>query len=233
LKPRTIKVNVRIIAASNRNLEEEICNGRFREDLFYRLNVFPITIPPLRQRTEDIPLLVHHFIAKFNKKMGKKIESISKETMKALQEYSWPGNVRELESVVERAVITSPGTSLQVLDRFDTFRKAGELAAEDVALASRTRPHSPGAQETGWRTRQNGAAGLLVSTCTLRARMRNTAFSGQYGTSTCMVTQDRLSHLTVLSNVTDAADGFPFTLTFFYFLRNQAPAYQFRRLLAQ
>ncbi len=128
--PRTIKVNVRIIAASNRNLEEEIRNGRFREDLFYRLNVFPITIPPLRQRTEDIPLLVHHFITKFNKKMGKKIESISKETIKVLQEYSWPGNVRELESVIERAIITSQGTTLQVLDRFDTFRKVGGLETQ-------------------------------------------------------------------------------------------------------
>ena len=174
--PRTIKVNVRIIAASNRNLEEEIRNGRFREDLFYRLNVFPITIPPLRQRTEDIPLLVHHFIAKFNKKMGKKIESISKETMKALQEYSWPGNVRELESVVERAVITSPGTSLQVLDRFDTFRKAGELVAEDVkALADLEQDHILQVlKTTGWRIEgKNGAALLLgLNPSTLRARMR-------------------------------------------------------------
>jgi transcriptional regulator with GAF, ATPase, and Fis domain len=174
--PRTIKVDVRIIAASNRNLEEEIRNGRFREDLFYRLNVFPITIPPLRQRAEDIPLLVHHFIAKFNKKMGKKIESISKETMKTFQEYSWPGNVRELESVVERAVITSPGTSLQVLDRFDTFRKAGGLEAHDVkALADLEHDHILQVlKNTGWRIEgKNGAAGLLgLNPSTLRARMR-------------------------------------------------------------
>jgi formate hydrogenlyase transcriptional activator len=174
--PRTIKVNARIIAASNRNLEEEIANGRFREDLFYRLNVFPITIPPLRQRTEDIPLLVHHFIGKFNKKMGKKIESISQETMNALQEYSWPGNVRELESVVERAVITSPGTALQVLDRFDTFHKAGELVAEDVkALADLEHHHILQVlKTTGWRIEgKNGAALLLgLNPSTLRARMR-------------------------------------------------------------
>jgi transcriptional regulator with GAF, ATPase, and Fis domain len=174
--PRTIKVDVRIIAASNRNLEEEIRNGRFREDLFYRLNVFPITIPPLRQRTEDIPLLVHHFIAKFNKKMGKKIESISKETMKALQEYFWPGNVRELESVVERAVITSPGTSLQVLDRFETFRKAGGLEAQDIkALADLEHDHILQVlKNTGWRIEgKNGAARLLgLNPSTLRARMR-------------------------------------------------------------
>ena len=174
--PRTLKVDVRIIAASNRNLEEEIRNGRFREDLFYRLNVFPITIPPLRQRTEDIPLLVHHFITKFNKKMGKKIESISKETMKALQEYSWPGNVRELESVIERAVITSQGTTLQVLDRFDTFPKAGEMNGPDVkALADLEQDHILQVlKATGWRIEgKNGAALLLgLNPSTLRARMR-------------------------------------------------------------
>jgi formate hydrogenlyase transcriptional activator len=174
--PRTIKVNVRIIAASNRNLEEEIRNGRFREDLFYRLNVFPITIPPLRQRTEDIPLLVSHFIAKFNKKMGKKIESISKETMKSLQDYSWPGNVRELESVIERATITSQGTTLQVLDRFDTFRKVGGLEIKDVkALADLEQDHILQVlKATGWRIEgKNGAAVLLgLNPSTLRARMR-------------------------------------------------------------
>jgi len=181
--PCTIKVNVRIIAASNRNLEEEIRNGRFREDLFYRLNVFPITIPPLRQRTEDIPLLVHHFIAKLNKKMGKKIESISKETMKALQEYSWPGNVRELESVIERAVITSQGTTLQVLDRFDTFRKAGELAVEDVkALADLEQHHILQVlKTTGWRIEGKKGAALLLglNPSTLRARMRKYGISRQ------------------------------------------------------
>jgi DNA-binding NtrC family response regulator len=174
--PRTIKVDVRIIAASNRNLEEEVRNGRFREDLFYRLNVFPITIPPLRQRAEDIPLLVHHFIAKFNKKMGKKIDSISKETMKTLQEYSWPGNVRELESVVERAVITSTGISLQVLDQFDSFRKVGGLEVQDVkALADLEHDHILRAlKNTDWRVEgKNGAAVLLgLNPSTLRARMR-------------------------------------------------------------
>ena len=181
--PRTIKVNVRIIAASNRNLEEEIRNGRFREDLFYRLNVFPITIPPLRQRPEDIPLLVSHFIAKFNKKMGKKIESISKETMKSLQDYSWPGNVRELESVIERAIITSQGTTLQVLDRFDTFRKVGGLETQDVkALADLEQDHILQVlKATGWRIEgKNGAAVLLgLNPSTLRARMRKYRISRQ------------------------------------------------------
>ena len=174
--PRTTKVDVRIIAASNRNLEEEIKSGRFREDLFYRLNVFPITIPPLRQRKEDIPLLVNHFVAKFNKKTGKRIVTVSKETLNAFQEYHWPGNVRELESVIERAVITSHGTSLQVLDRFDTCQKTGEQSGEDVkALAAHEQDHILKAlQKTGWRIEgQNGAAVILgINPSTLRARMR-------------------------------------------------------------
>ena len=144
--PRTIKVDVRIIAASNRNLEQEIKAGRFREDLFYRLSVFPITIPPLRQRKEDIPLLVNHFVAKFNKKTGKQITSVSKETLNALHEYHWPGNVRELESVIERAVITSPGNALQILDRFEPSQQA-RRAGRQGPRRSGTGPHPPGPSE--------------------------------------------------------------------------------------
>ncbi|MRR58127.1 MAG: PAS domain S-box protein [Deltaproteobacteria bacterium] len=174
--PRSIKVDVRIIAASNRNLEEEIKSGRFREDLFYRLNVFPITIPPLRQRTEDIPLLVNHFVAKCNKKMGKRIETVSKETLNALQGYHWPGNVRELESIIERAVITSQGTVLQVLDRFDTLPQKGEHSTQDVkALAELERDHIIQVlQKTGWRIEGESGAALLLglNPSTLRARIR-------------------------------------------------------------
>ncbi|MBL0224720.1 MAG: sigma 54-interacting transcriptional regulator [Geobacteraceae bacterium] len=174
--PRTIKTDVRIIAATNRNLAEEVKNGTFREDLFYRLNVFPITMPPLRQRKDDIPLLVNHFVAKFNSKIGKRIESISKETLNTLEEYHWPGNVRELESVIERAVIMSPGSSLQVLDRFDTFRKAEEPAGEDIrALVELEHDHVLQVlKKTGWRIEgKNGAAVLLgLNASTLRARMR-------------------------------------------------------------
>ncbi|OGR23579.1 MAG: Fis family transcriptional regulator [Desulfuromonadales bacterium GWD2_54_10] len=174
--PRTIKTNVRIIAATNRNLGEEVKCGKFREDLFYRLNVFPITMPPLRQRKEDIPLLVNHFVAKFNTKIGKKIATVSKDTLNALQEYHWPGNVRELESVIERAVIISQGTALQVLDRFDTFRKPEASAGEDVkALAELEHDHVLQVlQKTGWRIEgKNGAAIILgLNASTLRARMR-------------------------------------------------------------
>jgi formate hydrogenlyase transcriptional activator len=174
--PKTIKVNVRIIASTNRNLEEEIRKGRFREDLFYRLNVFPITIPPLRQRKEDIPLLVDYFVAKFNKKTGKKIETVSKEILNVLQEYDWPGNVRELESIIERSVITSQGTALQILDRFVNTVQTGEQEARDgKGLAELERDHILQALEkAGWRIEgEKGAAAMLgLNPSTLRGRMR-------------------------------------------------------------
>jgi len=174
--PKTIKVNVRIIASTNRKLEEEIRKGRFREDLFYRLNVFPITIPPLRQRKEDIPLLVDFFVAKFNKKTGMKIETVSKNTLNVLQGYDWPGNVRELESIVERAVITSQGTGLQILDRLVNSLKTGEQEAQDgKGLAELERDHILQALEkTGWRIEgKKGAAAMLgLNPSTLRSRMK-------------------------------------------------------------
>jgi len=107
--PKTLKVNVRVIASTNRDLEAEVKSKRFREDLYYRLNVFPVSIPPLRMRAEDIPLLVSHFVDKYARKFGRKYETVPKIMMKAFQEHPWPGNVRELEHVIERAVITSPG----------------------------------------------------------------------------------------------------------------------------
>ncbi|AMV73749.1 sigma-54-dependent transcriptional response regulator [Desulfuromonas sp. DDH964] len=173
--PRTIKVNVRIIAATNRNLEEEIRAGRFREDLFYRLSVFPITIPPLRRRTEDIPPLLHHFLAKFNKKIGRAVRDVPQATLKIFQEYPWPGNVRELESVIERALITTQGPTLQVLDRFDTFRKVPDQGKEVKGLAELEQDHILQVlHKTNWRVEgKNGAAVLLgLNPSTLRARMR-------------------------------------------------------------
>jgi DNA-binding NtrC family response regulator len=174
--PRTIKVDVRIVAATNRNLSEEMRNGKFREDLFYRLNVFPISLPPLRQRKEDIPLLVDHFVAKYNKKIGKKIETVTKETLNALQKYNWPGNVRELESIIERAVIVSQGSSLQVLDRFDTFHEQLDTEGQEVkALVDLEHDHILQVlQKTGWRIEGKSGAALLLglNASTLRARMR-------------------------------------------------------------
>jgi formate hydrogenlyase transcriptional activator len=109
---RTIHVDVRLIAATHRDLHEMIGNGMFREDLFYRLNVFPIEVPPLRERREDIPLLVQHFVPRLCRRMRKSITTIPRDTMEALIRWDWPGNVRELENFIERAVILSPGDSL-------------------------------------------------------------------------------------------------------------------------
>jgi transcriptional regulator with GAF, ATPase, and Fis domain len=112
--PKTIKVNVRVIAATNRNILEAVKKGTFREDLYYRLNVFPITVPPLRERVEDIPMLVWAFVTEFREKMGKRVNKIAKSDMEALQRYSWPGNIRELRNVIEHAVIVSSGDALEL-----------------------------------------------------------------------------------------------------------------------
>lgn len=174
--PRTIKVDVRIIAATNRNLIEEVRNGKFREDLYYRLNVFPITLPPLRQRKEDIPLLVNHFVIKFNKKIGKLIDTISQEAHQALLQHQWPGNVRELESAIERAVILSEGNTLQILDRFDNFEK--RVPSDDASIKGLVELEcehiAKVLQQTGWRIEGHKGAALLLglNPSTLRARMR-------------------------------------------------------------
>ncbi len=108
--PKTIPLNVRIIAATHRDLEKRIAEDAFREDLFYRLNVFPIQVPPLRDRKEDIPLLVWRFVDEFSRSFGKRIDAISRENMAELQQYAWPGNIREVRNVVERAMIVATGT---------------------------------------------------------------------------------------------------------------------------
>lgn len=111
---RTIKTDVRIVAATNQNLIERVYSGEFRQDLYYRLNVFPVCIPALRERRDDIPLLANHFARKFARKMGKEISPVSAETLKVLQNYDFPGNVRELENIIERAVILARNGSLQI-----------------------------------------------------------------------------------------------------------------------
>ena len=111
-----IKVNVRIIAATNRDLEKEMIAGRFRSDLFYRLNIFPIQLPPLRERKEDIPVLAGHFIKLHTKKIGKRIEALSSRVMEQLMRYDWPGNIRELENILERSVLLATGDTIQKID---------------------------------------------------------------------------------------------------------------------
>jgi len=111
---KTIRVNVRLIAATHRDLQSMILNNQFREDLFYRLNVCPIEIPPLRERREDIPLLVHYFVLRFSRQMQRRIKSVPKQAMEALVHHDWPGNIRELENFIERCVIFTQGEELNV-----------------------------------------------------------------------------------------------------------------------
>ena len=132
---RTIKTDVRIVAATNRDLTKLVASGQFRSDLFYRLNVFPIVVPPLRERPEDITLLVQYFLAKFSQRMKKNIDSVPPEAMQALCRYSWPGNIRELEHVIERAVILSPGPVLKV-PAFEVVPDEAGAAASSPAKTS-------------------------------------------------------------------------------------------------
>ena len=111
---RTIRVNVRIIAASNRDLDKAIQEGRFRADLYYRLNVLPIVLPPLRQRRSDIPLLTSFFVERYSRQLGKQIMGVAQDTMEILSHYDWPGNIRELQNVIERAVVLSRGSVLRL-----------------------------------------------------------------------------------------------------------------------
>jgi formate hydrogenlyase transcriptional activator len=168
--PRSIKVNVRVIAATNRDLGQAVREGRFREDLFYRLNVFPITVPPLRERREDIPLLVWAFVEEFAKTLGKPIRAVARESMEALQRYPWPGNARELRNIIERAMITSTGPTLSV-----ALQAIGDSAAvQSMAMEAVEREHILRALElTGWRVRgKEGAAELLrLKPTTLESRM--------------------------------------------------------------
>ena len=157
--PKSIQVNVRIIAATNRALEEAMKQGKFREDLYYRLAVFPIHIPPLRERLEDIPLLVEFFVHEFAEKMGKRIRKIPRKSIEALQRYSWPGNVRELRNVIERAVIVSSEDTLRVeLPQLTNGKDSGIVTLEEAE-----RRHILKILETtGWRIKGPQGAAILL-----------------------------------------------------------------------
>jgi PAS domain S-box-containing protein len=175
----TRRTDVRLIAATNRRLDDEVRAGRFRQDLLYRLNVFPITVPPLRQRPDDIPLLTAHFLQKHCRRLGVPVPPVSKATMKALQAREWPGNVRELENVIERVLITSRGTR---------FELGGEVASHDDAVpAARNLPGAPRTlaqlerdhivatlEQLEWRIEGAGGAAeaLGINASTLRSRMQ-------------------------------------------------------------
>ena len=115
-----IRVDARVVAATNRDLESDVAEGRFRADLFYRLNVFPVRVPPLRERLEDLPLLVDHLLAKFRRKLGKPLRALAPESLERLRRYYWPGNVRELQNVLERASVLAGGDLVEVVDALRT-----------------------------------------------------------------------------------------------------------------
>jgi formate hydrogenlyase transcriptional activator len=172
--PETISVDVRVIAASNRNLERAIQDGKFRADLYYRLSAFPILLPPLRERTEDVALLVRYLVHRYATRLGKRIPSVPAPTMETLQAYPWPGNVRELENVIQRAVILSQGPHLDLSGWLPTsgtdrhgraIRTLEELEREHILTVL---------AETGWQVSgARGAATLLgIKPTTLEARMK-------------------------------------------------------------
>lgn len=176
---RPVHVDVRILAATNRDLEVEMLEGRFREDLFYRLNVFPITVPPLRERLEDIPLMVKAFVAELNVSMGKDIRQVNSNDLKVLHEYPWPGNVRELRNVVERAMILASGSILRISL---PERRDREAAVESLAEAERRHILAALEKTDGRISGEKGAARLLrINPKTLESRMKrlNISRTGQ------------------------------------------------------
>jgi formate hydrogenlyase transcriptional activator len=193
---RTIRVDVRVVAATNSDLTQLVAEKKFRSDLFYRLNVFPIQIPPLRERPEDVPLLVRYFVQKFSRRQNKTVEYVPSQAMDAMVNYSWPGNVRELENLIERAVLLSPGKELRVpLAEFKDFAPASNFALGPLDLSRPSVESAPSAaspapvstlddaqrqhilrvlRQTQWRiSGPRGAAAILgMKRTTLQARMR-------------------------------------------------------------
>jgi len=170
---RTIKVDARVIAATNRPLTQAVREGRFREDLFYRLNVFPVEVPPLRERREDIPLLSWTFVKEFSNSMGKAIDAIADDSMVALLGYPWPGNIRELRNVIERAMILTRGSTLHIKLGNPTLRP--QITNTAGTLVEAEREHILQALERcSWRIRgTNAAAELLgVKPTTLESRIK-------------------------------------------------------------
>ena len=180
---KTIMVDVRVIAATNRDLAQAVANDKFRHDLYYRLNVFPVALPPLRERVADVPLLVHYFVARYSAKIGRPITRVPHEAMQRLVAYPWPGNVRELENVIERAVILSPGPDLRVAPEVlpvptvapPPSASSDAPSTSPAGLREVERQHIVATlKKTGWRIDgPQGAACLLnLNPSTLRSRMQ-------------------------------------------------------------
>ena len=168
---KTIKTDVRIIAATNKVLEDEIKKGKFRNDLYYRLNVFPITVAPLRERKTDIPLLAEYYIKIFAEKFNKTVKAISKKSMQQMLSYTWPGNIRELINVIERAIITSQNQILNI----EPLPKTDFASKEFIPLEELEKNHITNVLEkTYWKISGNGGAASLlkINPETLRSKMR-------------------------------------------------------------
>jgi transcriptional regulator with GAF, ATPase, and Fis domain len=182
---RTIKVDVRIISATNRNLDVAVQEGRFREDLFYRLNVFPVTLPPLRERQDDIAPLARYFAIKYGKRLGKEIEQMPHKVLDALKAHPWPGNIRELENVIERAIITSQGPQLELGDALPQ-RSVRAQGKELLTLEEMERNHITAVlKSTDWQVSgRGGAAELLgMKPTTLDSRIKKLGIKKRNGIS--------------------------------------------------
>ena len=171
---KTQKIDVRVIAATNRELNLEVREGRFRQDLFYRLDVFPITIPPLRERLDDLLVLAEHFVSKFSKKLGKHVDRVSQATLATLKNYHWPGNIRELENIIERAMVASPGSVLRLVDDLQSPMEQRVVSYTEQTLEEVERKHiTQTLEKVNWRIEGDaGAAKILgMHPSTLRNRL--------------------------------------------------------------
>jgi chemotaxis protein methyltransferase CheR len=176
---KTQRADVRLVAATNRDLEQEVREGRFRADLFYRLSVFPLTLPPLRSRPDDVPLLVWHFVGRKQTRLGRHIERVPDRLMRAFRAYSWPGNIRELENVVERALILSSGSTLAIDPMFAGARR-NPPRAEGVRLSEVERRHILDVlEQCSWKVAGKGHAAerLGLNRSTLLSRMKKLGIS--------------------------------------------------------
>jgi formate hydrogenlyase transcriptional activator len=182
---QTIKVNVRVIAATNRDLKGIIGNGTFRSDLFYRLNVFPLVMPPLRERKEDIPLLVNFFLSGFGKRLGKELRGVAQKSMESLIRYNWPGNIRELQNVIERAAVLAKKPIVEINDSLLRANDAVQDSSAIETLENVERAHIMRAlNETNWVIHgKKGAAEILgINPSTLRSRMEKLGIKKTSGT---------------------------------------------------
>ncbi len=171
--PRTVDVDVRVIAATNRDLSEDVREGRFRRDLFYRLNVFPITLPTLRQRRSDIPLLVWHLVERLGRTLRRKIDTIPDDVMEALRNHDWPGNVRELENVVQRALIVSRGSTFSLNEAWQPALETPVTSASATLTDVERRHIVRILDDVRWRIEGAGGAAQILGMkpSTLRSRM--------------------------------------------------------------